>query len=353
MPLIQQAATAHAAGPATFEPFSYYGPGGSEQQLPRTLLPEVGRQFVQGGNLSFGAMPQQPQSAPSPASPAASASAPTARPESAAPTFPVQTPSGPKDLSSLSVGDLFPNGQGLPQIPPGKPGPQLAEIYKDDADRLKNYSQEASENQKIYQDLAHLRDVLNQSLNTNKTAPFWTDLTNIAHGLGADFAIPKSYDPANAAEFSKASTDLVFAAVKKLAGQVKVAEIEGYKQANPNIVLPRETNYNIINDILSTGKWQDARARLATEFATTYPGVPLGVFDAKFNNAVPLPDITASNRATLERLGATFPGQQAPAAEAPIPPPPSRVLKDASGNLHRAIVVDGKWVDAVTKKPLP
>jgi hypothetical protein len=200
----------------------------------------------------------------------------------------------------------------------GKPNDTVLAMQKADAARVEGYGKEAAENQKVYQDLSHLRDVLGRSLNTNKLTPLWTDLTNIAHGLGADALIPKGFDPADAATFNKVATDLVFAAVKKMAGQVRVAEIEGYKQANPSLVIPRETNYSIVNDALATAKWQDARAKLSSEYLTSTGGAPLSAFEAKFNQAAPLVDVTESYKSELRKAGAVFPGDPGQPSSPPV-----------------------------------
>lgn len=323
---IQQSETAHEAGKAAFEPQEYFGPYGQEYLGTRQQLPGVVASPIQAPGAP-GAPGLGVGGALQPTASQAQAAAKES-PEAAAPTFTVQTPNGPRDLSALSVSDLFPNGQGIPTPPTpppgmryGKPSEIVEQIQKDDATRLEGYNKEASENQKIYQDLQHLRDVLGQSLTTSKLAPFGTDLTNIAHGLGMDSVIPKGWDPSNAAEFDKAATDLVFAAVKKLAGQVRVAEIEGYKRANPSLVIPRETNFNVMNDVLATAKWQDARARLANQYETQTGGAPLGAFDARYNQMVPLVDLTGAYKAQLRKLGATFPGDAGNAATSAAPTP--------------------------------
>jgi soluble lytic murein transglycosylase-like protein len=304
-------AGAEAGARGQFEPQTFYDPYGRPYQGTRAQLPEQAGGLTVGGRAP-GAVEAQPPGALAPGA------AHAERPEAAAPTFPVTTPAGPKDIAQVSIGDMFPGGQGVPRPPAppsgsgfgyGPPTEIQKEIQKEDAQRVNSYSKEASENQKVYQDLSHLRDVLDRGLKTGRLTPLWTDMTNIAHQLGADAVIPKNYDPADAAVFSKAGTDLVFAAVKKLAGQVRVAEIEGYKQANPSLTLPLETNYNIINDILSAGKWQDSRAKLANEFITQYPGAPLSAFDAKFNEMAPLSAVTDRYRDQMIRLGAKMPGQ--------------------------------------------
>jgi hypothetical protein len=339
-------ATANAAGPATFKPQTFHGPYGgeylgTERQLPGMVAgvqPILPQPAPGGGGLAVGGPLAPPPAQATPAAPVAPVPPPTGlqpggaiqaptegqRAESRAPNFPVQTPNGQKDISELSVSDLFPGGQGIPTPPApppgmgyGKPNTTLTKMQEADAARAEGYAKEGSENQKVYQDVSHLRDVLGRSLNTNRLAPLWTDLTNIAHGLGADSIIPKQYDPADAATFNKVATDLVFAAVKKMAGQVRVAEIEGYKQANPSLVIPRETNYSIVNDVLATAKWQDARAKLANDYLTSTGGAPLSAFEARFNQAAPLADVTESYKNELRKQGAVFPGDQGQPSAAP------------------------------------
>jgi hypothetical protein len=227
---------------------------------------------------------------------------------------------------------MFPGGSGIPVPPPPPPGmtygemmTRQKEIQKEEAARAAGYSKEAAENQKIYLDLGHIKDVLLRGLSTGRLAPAMNDLANIAHQLGADWAIPKGVAPVDAAIFNKTATDLVFAAVKKLTGQVKVAEITGYERANPNITLPVETNFNIINDVLSAGKWQDARAKLANEFVTRYPGTTLAAFDSRFNEMVPLSQVTEHYRQQLSALGAQMPSRSS-SSEPPKPRTPDAII---------------------------
>jgi hypothetical protein len=288
---------------------------------------------------------------------------PSQRPEAAPPTFPVQTPVGQKDISKVTINDMFPGGQGIPQRPAPPPGmgfgpPNLSqqEMQKDDVKRLETYNNEAQGNPKMYQDLAHLQDVLNAGFSTSHMTKVGADYANIAHGLGIDWAYPRGWAPANAAEFDKASTDLVFAAVKKLAGQVKVAEITGYSKANPAIGLPKEANWSIINDVMSAAKWQDARAKLATEYVTEHPGAPLGTFDYAYNNMAPLSEVTNRYKGAMRQVGAVFP-EDGPAggAEAPAVPASSNAAplpKTAiSPNGHRLYLQNNQWYDSTTNQP--
>jgi hypothetical protein len=270
---------------------------------------------------------------------------------------------GQKDISKVTINDMFPNGQGIPQRPAPPPGmgygpPNTAqvEMQKDDAKRLETYQNEQMGNPKMYQDLAHLQDVLNAGFSTSHLTKIGADYANIAHGLGVDWAYPRGWAPANAAEFDKASTDLVFAAVKKLAGQVKVAEITGYAKANPAIGLPKEANWSIINDVMSAAKWQDARAKLANEYVTEHPGAPLGTFDYAYNNMAPLSEVTNRYKTGMRQVGAVFPedtqagGAIAPAASAPTNAAP--LPKTATGpNNHKLIYQNGQLIDTVTGKP--
>jgi hypothetical protein len=312
-------------GKAQLDPHTYYGAYGQPYTGTRAQLGNM----APGGGAMLPGMSIQPPAAG--IAPTSTGPGPQGqRVESAAPTFPVQTPAGPKDISQVSVADLFPGGQGIPAPPTppggagyGPPSEQQKDIQKADATRLEGYQKEASENQKVYQDLAHLHDVLGRGLTTGKLTPLWTDLTNVAHQLGVDSLVPKNYDPADAAVFNKTATDLIFAAVKKLQGQVRVAEIEGYRQASPNLTMPMEANYSIITDLLAAGKWQDARAKLAGEYITQTGGAPLYAFDAKFNQAAPLADITEAVKQRMRTAGAKFPGDQ-PSNQAPLPPPEDR-----------------------------
>jgi soluble lytic murein transglycosylase-like protein len=369
LPAVQGHATAQAAGPATFTPHTFFGSGGQPYQGTAAQLPLMAGGALPLAPQGVAAAPPMASGAPPAMIPGGAfvpgaadrpAQAPTAmqRPEAAAPTFPVPTPSGPKDISNISVNDLFPGGQGIPQPPAPPPGLGYGpasevqkEMQKADVERLQGYNREASENQKIYQDLAHLRDVLGRGLTTGKLQPLWDDFANIAHSIGADYAIPKGYDPTDHAVFAKAGTDLVFAAVKKLAGAVRVAEITGYERANPNVTIPIEANYNIINDVLSAGKWQDARAKLANEFITQHPGAPLAAFDAQFNRVAPLAAVTDRYRDQMIGLGAKMPGQGAPETSGyrPMnqPPPPTAI----GPNGHRLMWQNGAWFDAVTQQP--
>lgn len=304
---VQKESTAQSAGPATFKEVNLEGPYGQGYTTSalnfanglggRAGGAPVAPNVVPGSNMATnlpvpGAAPQGAAGAP-PAPPAQQ------RAEAAAPTFPVQTPTGPKDIAQVSLGDMFPGGQGIPAPPApppgmtyGKPSETQSEMQKDDAERVTGYAKEASENQKIYQDLAHLKDIISTGVNTSTLAPTMAELGNVAQGMGLGGMVPTRFDPNDLAVFNKASTDLVFAAVKKLAGAVKVAEIEGYRQASPSMTMPPSANLNVINDLLSQGKWQDVRANLATQYLTQTGGAPLAAFDSRFNQMAPLVDVT-------------------------------------------------------------
>lgn len=362
---IQNAATAQAAGPAAFKPEEVPGPYGRENLTTRLNFalglgggngaPAVTQSAPGTPGLGIGGAlpaamspvaPTPPSGAPTTVTPAAGnggapapSGAPARSPEAAGPLYPVRTPFGVKDLSALTTNDLFPGGIGIPRPPApppgmtyGKPSETEEQIQKDDATRVEEYGKQASGNQKIYQDLSHLRDVLQAGVTTGKLAPLWADIGNIAQSLG--MKPPEVLNPNDPAVFQKAATDLVFAAVKKLAGQVKVAEIEGYKQANPGMTIPTAANLNIINDILANGKWEDARARLASEYVTQTGGAPLAAFDAKFNQMVPLVDVTAAYKNAIRQTPAyqaalktgapaVFPEDARPKAAAPEQPMPT------------------------------
>lgn len=353
----QAEATARALGPATFAPQTYtdlYGRAflGSQAQLPNiggfgVGMPAVGTPtgartpppVPAGTQDAAGASQPSPAATVAPQQPAAAAPSPSqrtesgapipTRPESAPPTFPVQTPAGTKDISQVTVDDMFPGGAGVPRLPtpPGglgyAPQKEGGEIAKDNNEQLMAYSKEASENQKVYQDLAHLREVLQRGLSTGKLLPLAADMANIAHSVGADAIIPKGWNPSDANVFNKAGTDLIFAAVKKLAGQVRVAEIQGYAQASPNMTITPEANFQIINDLLSAGKWQDMRAKLGAEFITQYPNTPMAIFNDRYNRMAPLADVTDRYKSAMMALapkpGETavkFPGQPGPESQA-------------------------------------
>ena len=310
---VQNVATAKAAGPAAFKEVNLEGPYG--QGYSTSAL-----NFARGINGGAGGAPIAPNVVPgtnmatnlpvpgAPPQGAAAASPAQQRIEAAAPTFPVQTPTGPKDISQVSLGDLFPGGKGIPAPPApppgmtyGKPSETVTEMQKDDAERATGYAKEASENQKIYQDLAHLKDIIQSGVTTSTLAPAMAELGNVAQGLGAGSLVPNKFDPNDLAVFNKASTDLVFAAVKKLAGAVKVAEIEGYRQASPSMTMPPGANLNVINDLLSQGKWQDVRSNLATQYLTQTGGAPLAAFDTRFNQMAPLVDVTEAYKAEMRK----------------------------------------------------
>jgi hypothetical protein len=340
---IAQSSTSHAAGPATFRPETVHGPfgqgftttalnlpgligGGAPQATATTPAPG-------GGGLAVGgALPSGPQSQ----------EALQQRPEAAPPTFPVQTPTGTKDLDKLAVGDLFPNGQGIPQ-PPAPPagttyGPAsaaLTEQQKKDVDRAEGYATQSANNQKVYQDLGHIRDILDRGLRTSNLAPLWKELGNTAQAFGVEIKQP--IDPNDAYAFDKAATDLTFAAVKKMGGRVLVSEIEGFSKANPNGVIPRAANYSIVNDVLASGKWEDARSRLSQEYLTSTGGAPLSAFEAQFNKAAPLDTVTEHYRGIFRGLGAKFPGDESKQA----PPEPAGKSVTIGGVTYKN--VGGQW----------
>lgn len=357
---IQAGATAHAAGAATFKPQEFHGPFGQNYLGTALGLPSQAAIQPQPPTPLGGVMaPAAPSSSSQPiAAPAAvrPVIAPPLRPEAAAPAFPVQTPQGAKDVSQVTVSDMFPNGEGIPKppIPPpgmgyGPPSTGEVERQKKDTDRLEKYAAEAAGNPEVYQNLAHLRDILGRGLNTNITAPMWADVRNIAQGMGVDLGIPASVDPNDAAAFNKAATRLVFAGLSKFPGQIRNMEITGLGVANPNLTLPISTNYSVLNDVLSVGKWQDARARLAQQYFTETGGAPLSAFDAKFNQIAPLADITDKYRDQLRAAGARFPGDK----ESSQPSSPAAPVLKHNPQTGQVIELrNGQWVDHLTGKPV-
>ena len=313
-----------AFGEARLEPHTFYGPHGEELQGTRADLLNM--------PLAFGGLPPTPltgTAAPVPPSMVAggalpavnpqavrsgvAAAVPTQRPEAAAPAFPVPTPSGPKDISTVSVDDLFPGGQGIPArpMPPpgfsyGKPTTGQEEIQKDDAAQVEGFNKEAQGNQKIYQDLAHIRDIIQTGYNTGFGADWKAAFGKIYLGA-TGHALSGDWDPTKPGVFDKAATDLVFAAVKKLAGQVRVAEITGYQKANPALALTPQANMSIINDVLSNGKWEDARANLAGQYMQRFPGAPLSAFNAKYSQVAPLVDVTKHYQQAIVASGGKIP----------------------------------------------
>jgi hypothetical protein len=368
---VQGVSTAKAAGPAAFQPVETYSPFGQGYQTTELNLSRAlggGNAPVQatpvGGGLATSLPGVGTPAAPGAPAPAAAPGAPAMRAEAAAPTGTVQTPTGPKDLSQLSMGDMFPGGQGIPHPPAppagatyGKPSEAMTKGQEDDATRLEGYQKEASENQKIYQDLAHLQDLLQGGVTTSTMAPKMAELGTLADGMGLGGLIPKTFDPNDLTVFNKASTDLVFAAVKKLAGAVKVAEIEGYKRASPNWEMPVGANMQVINDLLAQGKWQDARARLATEYYYGTGGAPLGTFDAKFNQMAPLVNVTNDYKSLIKNTpqykaglqrGVGFPEDLRPSGNAGG----EGLTATNPANGHRIIVKGGQWTDMETGQPI-
>lgn len=310
-----------AAGKAPYEPpVTLFGPGGVPYSAPRGTPPSAAAG-------SPGALPNQPSGALPAIQPPAAGSQPIAATtntaaaapgapgsvESVAPHFPVQTAAGAKDISQVNIGDMFPDGQGVsrPPAPPaglgyGEPTETQKEMQKDSADMVETFQKEAQGNQKIYLDLAHLRGILQAGYRTGTTAQLAGDIGNLAQSLGV--TLPEGFDPTNPAVFNKAATDLVFAAVKKLAGQVRVAEITGYQKANPALAMPPQANMSIINDVLANGKWEDSRARLAGQFAATYPGAPISDFISRYNDMAPLTDVRSTYQKQILASGGTIPG---------------------------------------------
>lgn len=335
---ISSVEAAKGQGAGQYQPETYYDQYGNQHVGTRAQLPGVVAaggipSATSGGGarlMAGGAMPSAGPNAP--VATAAAATAP--RPEAAGPIFPVQTPGGTKDIGSVTMQDMFPGGQGLPARPGvagmgfGPPNAAQSEMQKDDAEMVGGWQKEAQGNQKIYQDLAHLRDILQTGLQTGTLAPVKADIANLAGSLGV--SLPGSFGNAtDPAVFNKAATDLVFAAVKKLAGQVRVAEITGYQRANPSLSMPPQANMSIVNDVLANGKWEDARARLGGEYVTQFPGAPLSSFTSKYNEMAPLANVTANYQKQIIAAGGSVPGlpgfEQPGGAKSAQPTAPSTV----------------------------
>lgn len=243
----------------------------------------------------------------------------------AQPTETVRTPEGPKDISQVTLGDVM-AGARVPTRPPAPAGMFYGDIsegaketQKLDAQRLEKYANQAAEGQKIYLGVQQLLDVLQRGQSTSNIAPLFTQLANLAQGLepmipGISKMIPEQFDPNDAAVFDKVSTDMVFAALKQLPGQPRVAEIEGLQKANANRTLPRAANAEILHSVLANQMWMDKRAELASQFLTQHPTAPLATFDAQFNKKFPLTDVYADLTKTAREAGWRFPGDESPGA---------------------------------------
>lgn len=299
--------------------------------------PVVGNQAM----LGRGTMPASPVAAPASTSPAPSAAAPrapvatapvaapaAAAPPPAAPGQIIKTPEGPQDISKITLKDVIPDTRmvpGKPAPPPGMfygaPGPGAAKTQELDSERLAKYQNQTAEGQKIYLGAEQLLDVLKRGQNTNKLAPLWTDLTNVAQGLGLGDLIPQQYDPNDAAVFDKVATDMVFSALKQIPGQPRVAEIEGLRQANPNRTLPRAANIELLQSIIANQQWVDKRAELASEFHASNPAGSLGYFDSQFNKKFPLIDVYQNVAKRARSEGWRLPGDQGAGAAPSYTPP--------------------------------
>lgn len=312
VPSISAIEGARAGAKAQYEPFDTYDQFGNEVVRPRTALADGGNPQGLSTGLPPGTTGAQAAAAPVPLAFKAAAG------QSAQ----------PKGMDAIKLEDIVPSGSVIPQrqAPPpgsfyGKPNAGITDMQKNDADRLATYNKQASEGQKIYQDLQMLDGTLQRGLNTNKLAPLWTNLTNVAQGLHMSGVIPKEYDPNDSGVFDKVATDLTFAALKQLPGQPRVAEIEGLQRANPNMVLPRATNAEIMHAILANQQWMDKRSDLATQYASKYPGAPLGYFDARFNAKMPLTDTTDQVFDAARKAGWQFPGDKGTPSNPATPSP--------------------------------
>jgi len=232
------------------------------------------------------------------------------------PRMPVAAAGG-KDISQLSVGDLFPGGQGIPQRPqppagalPGALTDAEKRMQEKDVDRLEEFQKQTVPNQEIYRDAGHILDVLNQGLHTSNLAPLTYRLTNMMQGVGLnpEEVLGKGYNPADAAVFDKAATNMVSAYVRRFAGQIRVAEFGIGERANPGLVIPREANYSILNDVVSRSRWQDAFTKLGTQYLSETGHAPFNAFEQRFSEMAPLPQYTDASKAGLRQMGAKFPG---------------------------------------------
>lgn len=258
--------------------------------------------------------------APAPTAAAPALPAPGAAPAAPAlPAAPAPAAKNPLEKATLDdvLGPAF-NPPGLPDLPPGgqrgAPNPAFSKLQEHDAERLTKYQTSAAEGQKIYLDLAQLSDVMSRGLNTSNLQAFTTPVANIAQSLGVP--IPKGFDPTDAAVMDKVTTDMTFAGAKQMGGKILVSEIEGLQRANPGKTLPRAANLEIMNSILSQRKWEDQRAKLATEYFTKYPG-SLGTFDAAYNKAYPLVDVNKAITDAARKAGWRIPGDKKAGTTAP------------------------------------
>lgn len=311
IPAISAVESARAGAKAQYEPLTTYDQFGNEIIQPRSTLQSAPAPILGvGTGLPPGTTGSRALNPTPLAFKAPSGQQPTQPgPQSTAPQV--------NPLASMKLEDVIPPGSPIPSRPAppagaflGAPNPGTADIQKADAERLAKYNNQAAEGQKVYQDLGLLSGVLERGLNTNKLAPLWTDLTNVAQGMGLNNLIPKNYDPNDAAEFDKVATDLVFAALKQIPGQPRVTEITGLQRANPNLSLPRATNVAIMHSVLANQQWMDKRSDLATQYAAQYPGAPLGYFDARYNAKAPLADATEQLFSVARQNGWQFPGDK-------------------------------------------
>jgi hypothetical protein len=312
-------AAAPGAGPAA----PGAPPGGPAPPTGAPPIPPVGTPPlappgappVSGGLMRGGAVPgpQVPGVPPPPLAPGARP--PTPGSTMAAPPMPVAAAGG-KDISQLTLDDLFPGGQGIsqrPQPPPGALPGALTEAEKDvqkrDVERLSEYQNQTIPNQEIYRDAGHIMDTLAEGLHTSNLTPLTYRLTNMMQGFGLDpqAILGKGYNPADTAVFDKAATNLVSAFVRRFAGQIRVAEFGIGERANPGLTMPIQANYSIINDVIARSRWQDAFTDLATKYSTETGHAPLNTFEHRFAQVAPLPQYTDASKAALRQMGAKFP----------------------------------------------
>lgn len=313
---IQGASRAEASGPAAFRPVDITTPEGQPLIAPATILGggAVGGQsrapiqqqttapLGQGvplknanGQMAF-PTPQQVQSLQGPIAPSTPVQQsgdiglPRSLDEVLGPNF------APPSRAAAPAGTFF-----------GGVTEQNKETQKLDAERLGSYQKEAAGGQKIYTNLQQMYQILQRGLSTGNLTEASTHLANTAQQMGLGSLVPKGFNPNDAGAYNKLATDMIFASLKQLPGQPRVAEIEGLKQSNPSLSMTPAANAEILNNILAEQRWKDARSNLGTQYAARYPGT-LGTFDAMFNAKFPQVDAYNALTDQAEKAGWKLPG---------------------------------------------
>lgn len=135
-----------------------------------------------------------------------------------------------------------------------------------------------------------------------------------AAGLGN--LIPEGYDPSNAEQINKLSTQLVFSQIKQIGGRVLVSEIDGLSKANPNIALTPEANRAILQNVATEQRLAEDRYLNASKVFSRYK--QLGNFDEKYIANTPAGEIEQNIRQQLapaEPKEATAPPPEYPDAK--------------------------------------